>query len=166
MYTALSIFFFTVHIFFAFFVLYLCISFFTGAPFVPSNKNSVAAMIEIAKLKPGMKIYDLGSGDGRILMEATNKGAHAVGIEMNPYLVLWSRIRKLQVRWQSFWRTNISDADVIFVYLLPNHMRKLEKKLKRELRPGALVVSNSFIFPNLQSVRQDKKNHVYVFRVV
>jgi len=69
------------------------------------------------------------------------------------------------VRWQNFWHTNLSDADVVFVYLLPWRMEKLAAKLKKELKPGTLIVSNSFIFPNWKILRQDKATHVYVFRV-
>lgn len=166
MYTLLQYIFLLFHLVFALSVLYLTVSFFTGAPFVPSNRKSAQAMVDIAKIKPGMIVYDLGSGDGRLLRAATKKGAHAVGIEINPFLVLWSRMKKLTVRWQNLWTADIQDADVVFVYLLPGHMKKLEQKLKSELRPGALIVSNSFIFPNLNIVRQDKENHIYVFCVI
>lgn len=162
----LSIVFFLIHILFALTVFYLAVSFFTGGPFVPSRKKSVEKMIELARIKPGMTVYDLGSGDGRILREAQKYGAKAIGIEMNPFLVLFCRMKKLHVRWQNLWTADIHDANAVFVYLLPINMKKLEHKLRKELRPGTRVVSNSFIFPNLKIVRQDKENHIYVFRVV
>lgn len=162
----LSIFFLFIHILFALTVLFLTVSFFTGGPFVPSRKKSVEAMIRLAKLKPGVTVYDLGSGDGRFLVEAQKYGAKAIGIEMNPLLVLLSRMKKLNVRWQNLWTADIHDADVVFVYLLPINMKKLEQKLQRELHKGALVVSNSFIFPNWKILRRDVKNHIYVFRMI
>lgn len=159
-----------VHLFFAVFLFFLMLSFLTGAPFVPSSQTRTRSMVKLAHLKPGMTVYDLGSGDGRILLAAAKKGAKAIGIEINPFLVLWSKIRcrdkNIIIRWNSLWNTDISDAHVVFVYLLPTHMKKLEQKLTNQLRRGTLVVSNSFIFPNWKILRQDKKNHIYVFRVV
>lgn len=150
---------------FAIFLFFLTIAFVTGAPFVPSTKNTAASMIRLAKLKKGMKIYDLGSGDGRLLVLAAKKGCTAVGFEINPFLVILSRLRWLRVEWKNFWHADISDADVVFVYLLPWRMDKLAKFLKKQLKPEALVVSNSFIFPNWKILRSDAANHVYVFRV-
>lgn len=123
-------------------------------------------MVSLAHLKPGMIVYDLGSGDGRVLVEAAKRGAKPVGVEMNPFLVLLCRLKKLNVRWQNLWNADISEAQVVFVYLLPHHMNKLERKLKKELKPGSLIVSNSFIFPHWNILRKDEKNHVYVFRVI
>ncbi len=121
-------------------------------------------MIRLAKLKKGMKIYDLGSGDGRLLVLAEKVGCKAIGFEINPFLVILSRIRHLHVEWKNFWKTNLSDADVVFVYLLPWRMEKLAAFLTKQLRPGALIVSNSFIFPDWKILRSDHPNHVYVFR--
>ncbi|MCX6794068.1 MAG: hypothetical protein NTY06_03105, partial [Candidatus Gottesmanbacteria bacterium] len=93
------------------------------------------------------------------------KGAHAIGYEINPILVLFSKLRGTKTHWKNFWHADIHDADVIFVYLLPWKMKRLADKLKGELKPGTTIVSNSFIFPNWKIVRQDTVNHVYVFRV-
>ncbi len=122
-------------------------------------------MIRLAKLKKGIKIYDLGSGEGRLLKLAAEKGATAIGFEINPFLVLLSRLRGLVVYWKNFWHADFADADVVFVYLLPWKMEKLEAFLKKQLKPGSLIVSNSFIFPHWKILRQDRANHVYVFRV-
>lgn len=157
--------FLTINLLFAIFIFFLVIAFVTGAPFVPSAKNTAASMISLTELKEGMKVYDLGSGEGRLLKLAEEKGATAIGFEINPFLVLFCRLRRLRAYWKNFWHADLSDADVVFVYLLPWKMEKLEKFLKKQLKPGALVVSNSFIFPNLKKVREDRVNHAYVFRV-
>ena len=130
-------------------------------------------MIHAAHIKPGMTVYDLGAGDGRILFKAAQKGAHAVGIEINPYLVWYTRLRvffspyrgNITVIWGNLWQTDTSPADVVFVYLIPWRMKGLAGKLKSELNNTALVVSNSFIFPNWSSVKEDKKHHIYTFRI-
>ncbi len=150
---------------FALFIFFLTIAFVTGAPFVPSTKNTATSMIRLAKLRKGMKIYDLGSGDGRLLKLSEKKGCTAIGFEINPFLVLYSRLIHLHVTWKNFWYSDLSEANVVFVYLLPWRMGNLESFLKKQLKPGALIVSNSFIFPHLKILRQDPKNHVYVFRV-
>ena len=128
-------------------------------------------MVGLANIQKGNIIYDLGSGDGRLLFLSLNAGAgKAIGIEINPLLVLWSNFRALilskkhaHTRWGNFWRADLTDADVVFVYLLPWRMGKLARKLKKELKPGARIVSNSFIFPDWKILRQDRVNHIYVF---
>lgn len=130
-------------------------------------------MITLAKLKKGMKVYDLGSGDGRLLALAAKKGVTAVGFEINPFIVLFCKIRflfhplrsKIHTQWKNFWYANIHNADVVFVYLLPWRMKKLTEFLNTQLKPGTLIVSNSFIFPDWPVIRQDTKHHVYVFRI-
>lgn len=157
---------------FALFLLYYIIAFISGAPFVPSTKNTAATMIHLAHLRPGMKIYDLGSGDGRLLFLAANLGAVAVGFEINPFLVVFTHIKRflypkrnqVKVYWKNFWQVTLSDADVVFVYLLPWRMKRLQQFLETQLKPGAIVVSNSFIFSQWKIVRKNEQNHVYVFR--
>lgn len=157
---------------FAIFSFFLVLAFLTGAPFVPSTDQAAESMIELAKLKPGMKIYDLGSGEGKLLFLAAKQGATAIGLEINPFLALWTALkawfspyRKIQVRWANFWKADLAAADVVFVYLLPWRMDRLARLLKTQLKPGALIVSNSFIFPDWKIIRQNQKNHIYVFKV-
>lgn len=155
------------------FFLFLCLAFVTGGPFVPSNNDSVTAMIKLAKLRPRQTVIDVGSGDGRVLFEAVKKGATAIGIEINPYLVLYTRIRTffgpyrglVTVLWKNLWSANLSQADVVFIYLIPWKMDVLAEKLKKDLKPGTLVISNSFIFPRWKIIRKDTEHHVYAFKI-
>lgn len=157
---------------FALFLFFLTVAFVTGAPFVPSASKTALSMIDLAKLKKGMKVYDLGSGDGRLLALAAKSGVTAVGFEINPFIVLFCKIRFLfhplrthiQTEWKNFWQSDITDADVVFVYLLPWRMKKLAVFLNQQLKPGTIIVSNSFIFPEWPVIRQDPKHHVYVFK--
>ena len=158
---------------FAVFFFYLCIAFIIGAPFVPSTNRVSDIMIRFADIKKGTVVYDLGSGNGKLLFLSAKKGGMAKGLEINPYLVLLSNIRSffspfrdnVHTYWKNFWNVNLSEADVIFIYLLPWKMKKLEEKLLRECKKGTLIVSNSFIFPHLKQIESDKKNHVFAFRV-
>ena len=162
---AYSLFFLILQIGFVIFFFYMCIASLTGAPFVPTKNAPAEAMIKLAHIKKGDIIYDLGSGNGKLLLLAKNKGANAIGYEINPILVLFSNLLGAHTRWKNFWHADIHDANVIFIYLLPWKMERLAEKLKKELKPGAVIVSNSFIFPQWKIIRQDTVNHVYVFRV-
>ncbi|OGS05469.1 MAG: hypothetical protein A3G41_07710 [Elusimicrobia bacterium RIFCSPLOWO2_12_FULL_59_9] len=141
-------------------------------PYVPSTDPVCRAMVEMANLKPGMKVYDLGSGDGRLLLLAAARGAEAVGIEINTYLVVYSKMRalrspfrgKVRVRWGNLWWARVADADVVFVYLMPYYMAELKRLLERQLKPGAVVVSNAFVFENWAPFNEDKDNGVYAYR--
>ena len=136
-----------------FFSFYL-VSVFVGAPFVPTSEDVTEAMLDIARVKVGDCFLDLGSGDGRLVIAAARRGARAVGYEINPFLVLFSRwrirragfARTARVYWKNLWTVNCSFADVVGLYCLPRTMRHLEQKLYRELRPGSRVVSNAFEF--------------------
>lgn len=176
----LSIFFTALNLSFALFIFFLTLAFITGAPFVRSNKKAVDAMIRLAKIKRGTKVYDLGSGDGTLLFWAASLGGTAVGLEINPFLVLWTWIKKIfskrsktgldpavriTVHWKNFWDADLSDADVVFVYLLPWRMEKLESMLKSLCKPGTRIISNSFIFPTLKKVGEDVQSHIYSFRI-
>lgn len=158
---------------FAFFFVYLCLAFVTGAPFVPSTPKTASSMIALSGCKAGENLIDLGSGEGRLVRLAAAKGAHAVGVEINPYLVWWSRIVSSFFRYPgtvrfirgNFWSTNVTHADVVCVYLLPWKMERLEQKLRTECKHGARIVSNSFVFPNLPCIAKDETLHVYVFQI-
>lgn len=155
------------------FITYLCLAFLTGAPFVPTATRTAESMIKLAGIKPGMTVYDLGSGDGKLLFLAAKNGATAIGLEINPLLVFFTYLKilcspyrkRIRVRWKNLWKADIHDADVVLMYLVPWRMQQLEALLKKQLKKGSLVVSNSFIFPNWKIEKEDTKNHVYTFQI-
>lgn len=157
---------------FVLYLLYYLIAFVTGAPFVPSTNPAARRMIELANIKKGSVVYDLGSGDGRLLRLAAARGATAIGYEINPILVWWSRLltvlstnrQHIRIIAKSFWNADLKDADVIFVYLLPWRMERLEKKIRKECKKGTLIVSNSFMFPKLKLVAKDTERHIFVYK--
>lgn len=144
----------------------------SGAPYVRSTPEEAEAVIRLARIRPGIKVYDLGSGDGRLLMLAAEKGAEAVGVELDPFLVLQSRLRarlspfgsRITVRWGSFWKASIKDADAVLVYLIPRRMADLKAFLERELRPGTIVVSNSFTIDGWPMIDKDEVRRVFAYR--
>ncbi len=121
-------------------------------PFVPSPQEVVDKMIELAGVKKDDVVYDLGSGDGRIVIAAAKKGAKAVGFEIDPELLMTSRenIRKAgaedraEIRNQDILTVDLSDASVVTMYLLPEVNLKLKPRLLSQLKPGSRVVSHSF----------------------
>lgn len=123
------------------------------APYIPTPQIIVEKMLESAHIRPGEVVYDLGSGDGRILFTAVQEyGARAVGIEIMPELVdkCRSRVRsmgledKIRVIQASALRVDLSPADVVTMYFLTNSNERLRPALEKYLRPGSRVVSNQF----------------------
>jgi SAM-dependent methyltransferase len=123
------------------------------APFVPTPEAVVDEMLEIAKVSAKDVVYDLGSGDGRILIAAAKRfGARGVGIEINPDLLIDAGENATQagvahlVRFAEadFFTVDLSEATVVTLYLLPEVNRLLLPKLLAELRPGTRIVSYKY----------------------
>ena len=121
-------------------------------PFVTSPQEVVDKMIAVAGVKKGDVVYDMGSGDGRIVIAAAKKGARAVGFEIDGDLVKESRenIRKARVqnlaeiRQQDILTVDFSPATVVTMYLLPDVNLKLKPNLQKQLKSGSRIVSHSF----------------------
>jgi SAM-dependent methyltransferase len=123
------------------------------APFVPSPQNVVEQMLKAADLKPGETLFDLGSGDGRVLIMAAQRfKAKAVGVEISAkeFKSSTDQIRKLkldnmaQVVEGDALTADISSADVVTLYLLTQSNDMLKPNLERSLKPGARVVSHDY----------------------
>jgi ribosomal protein L11 methylase PrmA len=121
--------------------------------FVPTPQEVVDAMLKMAKVGPNDVIYDLGSGDGRIpITAAKTYKARGVGIDIDPQRIreatenlkaagVGDRVRFMN---QDLFTTDISDATVVTLYLLPSLNLKVLPKLNKELKPGTRVVSHAF----------------------
>ena len=145
-----------------------------GAPWVPTASETVNMMLTAAGVKPNEVVYDLGSGDGRIVVAAAKSfHARSVGIELNPLWVLWTRLKvailglggRTKVVWGNFFSVDIGEADVVTIYLLQSTNYRLESKLKKELKPGSRVVSHVFTFNDWNPVRVDTKLQIYLYVV-
>lgn len=155
-----------------------CYAMIKGAPFVPTPMEQVRRMLKIAELKPGQVIYDLGSGDGRLVHTASRLyKAKAIGYELSPLVWGWAVFLSLfwrssaKLRFGNFWNKDISDADVIVCYLLPPAMEQLKKKILPQLKPGALLVSHAFEikdwipYKKLERDREKKIAPVWVYKI-
>ena len=140
-----------------------------GAPYVRSSRKKIDAMITAAGIKPGEVVIDLGSGDGTLLIESAKKGAKAIGVDINPFLVWYSRTRarlaglekNIKIFRGDFRDYPLKDADVIFVYLWPETLASLKNKFTKELKPGARIISNAFRIPEFQETK--KQNGVFYY---
>jgi len=141
-----------------------------GASFVPTTEDRVEKMVKISKVQPGEKVIDLGSGDGRVLIAFAKAGALTHGYEINPLLVLLSlwRIRRAGVygrafvHWGDFWKVDFSTYEVITVFGIGYIMQKLARKLRKELKPNARVISNAFPFPDWEPAWEEDKLYMYI----
>ena len=132
--------------------------------------KEVYKMINLAQIEPDIKAADLGSGDGRVVIELAKAGAFAYGFEIDEDRINISKnnIKKeflddrAFIHRESFWNVNLSPYDVITLYGITSIMEKLEKKLLEELKPHARVVSNRFIFPNWQPVLEEDGIYLYI----
>jgi len=143
------------------------------APYVTSPQPIVEKMLEVAGLKSGETIYDLGCGDGRILFSAVkNFGAKAVGVEISPSLAkraqkslesqgLQDQVKVIEADLMS---VDVSSANVVSLYLMTEANEALRPKLERELKPGARVVSLEFKIKGWKPAREETvqvHNHPY-----
>ena len=123
------------------------------APYVPTPLDVVHRMLELAKVTKDDVVYDLGCGDGRIVIEAAQRyGSRGVGIDYDPERIAEANAaaqrRGLQdlvtFRQEDAMTADVSDATVVMLYLLTSSNRKLRPMLTRQLRPGARIVSHAF----------------------
>lgn len=136
-------------------------------PFIPTPMKAVRAMLEFAGVKKGDRVYDLGCGDGRLLLEAERKGAIAIGYELSIPTLLLAKVRcfgrkNIHVKYGDFWKKDLSDADVIFCYLLLDKMALFEKTVWPTLKPGCRVVSHMFPMPTVKPAKREGKVMVYI----
>jgi SAM-dependent methyltransferase len=126
------------------------------APFVPTPENIVESMLKLANVDQTDRVYDLGSGDGRIVTTAAQKfGAEAVGVELDDDLYKKSSARiaelglqkKAKILHMNMYKVNLRPATVVTLYLLTSVNERLKPILERDLRPGARVVTHDFKIP-------------------
>jgi protein-L-isoaspartate O-methyltransferase len=152
------------------------------APYYPTPETIVEKMLQLAGLKAGEKMYDLGSGDGRIVIIAAQKfHAEAIGVELNKDLAQQSTARILKLGLDKTARIvngdllkqNYSSADVVTVYLLPDSMdKKVQPLLDKQLKKGARVVAHDFEFKNwkadkIENIADDgegRSHALYLYR--
>lgn len=143
-----------------------------GLPTVPTGRDRIRAALRLADLRAGEAFFDLGAGDGRVLVLAAREfGARATGIEIGPLQCLVSRWnarrsgvrRSVNVKRENFYRADLRAADVVFLYATSRELRRLQTHLERQLRAGARVVTVGSEFPNWTPNKIDRANLLFLY---
>lgn len=129
-----------------------------GSPFVPTRQKQLHDIFSSIPLKKGLKFIELGSGDGRVCeFVYRNYGLTALGVEINPLLIAFARLRAkikyishIKFVRQSFFDVDLLAYDIIYFFLLPATIKKLAPKFIKECKPGTIIVSHGFAIHPLQ----------------
>lgn len=146
---------------------------------IPAHKKGIAKALELADIKPNEKFYDLGCGDGRVLVEAVKKyNCYGIGYElMLPYYLLAKtraklsgKGEKINLRLKNIFQSDIENADVIFCFLSPGLMQKMSKYLKtKKLKRGARIISYAFRINDMEpkkKINQSNENwNIYLYKL-
>lgn len=143
---------------------------FFGAPYLPTLKKSRQQALELLDLSPGQTLYELGCGDGTMLIEAAKKELQVVGYELNPLLAIicWLRTRKYKDRVKivcgNFWQADLSKADGVYVFLLDRFMPRLDKKIQKSAQNRRIkLVSNAFAIPKKKPAKKTGSMLLYIY---
>lgn len=148
-----------------FFLVTFCFAFvlLVGAPYVPTLPEQSQIAMDMVDLKPGETLLELGSGDGKVLLAAAERGWNAVGIELNPILVVvswlrtWRYRKQVKVVWGNLWRSNKwPQSEGVFVFLLPRYMEKLDREISKWHTKPVTLVSFAFPIPHKKTLRKHK----------
>jgi predicted RNA methylase len=140
-----------------------------GAPFIPMEPEVVERVMKLAEVKKGDVFYDLGSGDGRLVIAAALHGAKAYGVEIDLPRVIYSRIwifllrlhQQAKIIHKDMFKVSLKKADVVSLYLLEETNEKLKRKLEKELKKGTRVVATGFIVPGWKPEKSNSRGTIY-----
>ena len=147
---------------------------FFGAPWHPLSKKNISRIIKFANIKSGEVIYDLGSGDGRILIAAAKQScARGIGVEIDPikvwlsrYLITRSNLaKKIKIYRGNIYNFDISDADVIYLYLTHQALDRLFPEILNRIKPSARIVCYRFCIRNLAPIKINKDKNLFLYQV-
>lgn len=143
------------------------------APWWRTQDREIRESLKLAKVTKKDVVYDLGCGDGRVIILAAKEfGARGVGIEIDPLRFLISAIMiriirvgdKATIKRKNFFDEDISKASVVFVYLVPKALQRLLPKLLKELKPGTKIISYRYEI-DLPLIAKDRKKRISVYKI-
>jgi hypothetical protein len=141
---------------------------FIGPPYLPTLRKQITTALDLLDLKEGETLLELGSGDGRVMRMAAQRGLRAVGIEINPFLVIvsyivtWRYRKQVRIIWGSYWGTPWPRADGIFTFILGKYMGRLDERIEK-WRPERRLRLASFAFTIPDRVPVTERNGVYLY---
>ncbi len=141
----------------------------SAAPWVPTRKFDVEALLNDAKITKGIHYVELGCGDGRLVKASARRGAKAVGYELNPLLFIVAWVSTLntpnaKIVFKNFWNVDLSKADVVMAFIMPRTLPRLDNKLAQELKPSAILVSYIFPVEGRKAIKRGKSWHIYRYK--
>ncbi|MEN9406884.1 MAG: hypothetical protein RLZZ455_100 [Candidatus Parcubacteria bacterium] len=138
-------------------------------PYFQTSRYRVQTMVELAKPQQGECGIDLGSGDGRIVIAFAEKGVTMHGYELDKELLELSEkniketnITNAFIHHKNFWDADLSGFDIVTIYPMPDIMDALEKKLEKELKSGARVLTNFYTLPTWKHTTSRDKIYLYL----
>lgn len=140
-----------------------------GAPYVPTFSRQANAAIDLMDLKEGETLVELGSGDGAVLLVAARRGIRGIGYELNPLLVVISRLRcwryrhMVQIHCRNFWHSPLPTCDGVYVFLLDRFMTRLDAKIEHEAKRPVKLVSYAYQVPGSKPVRKNAGMFLYAY---
>lgn len=138
-----------------------------GAPYLPTLKKQIKVALDLAELKPGQTLLELGSGDGRVMRAAAERGFRVVGYELNPLLVVFSKIitwryrTLVKIHWQNFLSAKWAPADAIFIFGVARIMPKVDELVVTKAKKPVRLVSFTFQIPGKKPVKAHEGLFVY-----
>lgn len=152
--------------------LWMIVPAFYGPPSVPTRMNRIRKALQLANLQPGETVYDLGAGDGRVLLIAASEfNAKAIGVEVGPVQCLFIKLRalasghgnKIRVKWGNYFKADLKNADVVFIYATSKETSKLASHLKTQMNPGSRLVSISADFSEWEPSNIDDLDLIFLY---
>lgn len=145
-----------------------------GAPFVPTPKKAVEVALDLAQVKAGDTLVDIGAGDGRVLVMASKRGAKVIGYELSPFLWLLAVINLIRnkvkgsVKLRDGFAADMSEVNVLFLFLMPKTLPNLMRELQNKLKQGTRIVTYTFPLKDWQAEAEksiEGVGKVYLYRV-
>jgi len=147
---------------------------FFGAPWHPLSEKNIDQIIKFADLKPGERFYDLGSGDGRVLIAASRENCvQGIGVEIDPIKVWLSKsltraaklTNKIRICRGNMYDFDVSEADVIYLYLTHQALDRLFPEILDRVKPSARIVCYRFCVRNLEPTKVNKDKNLFLYRM-
>ena len=155
-------------------LLWIFVPILSGLPWIPTHRHRIQKALALAQIQPNEILYDLGAGDGRVLIHAARDyGALAVGIEVGPAhcLIAWLRALfagvydRVSIRMGNFYRGDLTEADIVYAFLTPAYAARLQPHLEKQLRPGTRVITISADLDGWEPSAFDSDDLIFLYRM-
>ena len=141
-----------------------------GAGWQPAPRRAIESAFRLARVGKDDIFYDLGAGDGRVIIAAAKAGARAVGVELDPLRYLICKLRSARIKnaraiFGNIYNIPLNDATVVFVYLRDWSTKRLKEKFARELRKGTRIITYHWPLEGWRPTAKDEENDICVYKI-